>query len=62
MGNTGNADATQVAVTDQLPAGIDFVSATGGGSFDTNTRKVTWSIASLATGATQSFDLVVSVQ
>jgi uncharacterized repeat protein (TIGR01451 family) len=32
--NDGPSDATGVALTDTLPPGVSFVSATGGGSFD----------------------------
>ena len=32
--NTGNADATSVVITDPVPAGFTFVSATGGGTHD----------------------------
>ena len=42
--------ATGVVVTDTLPAGLTFVSATGGGVWDANTRTVTWNVGNLASG------------
>ena len=48
-----------MVLTDTLPAGATFVSATGGGTRVGNV--VTWpAIASLANGATQSFTVVVT--
>jgi uncharacterized repeat protein (TIGR01451 family) len=44
--NTGDAAATSVLLTDTLPAGATFVSATGGGVYSAG--KVTWSLGSLA--------------
>jgi uncharacterized repeat protein (TIGR01451 family) len=58
--NTGNMNATTVALTDALPASTTFVSATGGGTLSGST--VTWSIASLNAGASGSVQLVVKVQ
>ena len=46
------ATATGVVVTDTLPAGLTFVSATDGGVWDANTRTITWNVGSLAAGAT----------
>jgi uncharacterized repeat protein (TIGR01451 family) len=43
---------TGVTITDTLPSGITFVSATGGGTFSNGT--VTWNIGTLAAGAAQS--------
>ena len=43
--------ATNVVVTDTLPAGLTFVSATDGGVWDANTRTVTWNLANLTAGA-----------
>ena len=42
--------ATGVVVTDTLPAGLTFVSATDGGVWDANTRTITWNVGNLASG------------
>jgi len=57
--NTGNAGATSLVITDTVPANTTFVSATGGGTLSAGV--VTWSIASLAAGASGSVQLVVRV-
>jgi uncharacterized repeat protein (TIGR01451 family) len=53
--NDGPDDATDVLVTDVLPNGLTFDSASNGGSFNQNTGNVTWTIASLANGASRTF-------
>jgi uncharacterized repeat protein (TIGR01451 family) len=60
-GNGGSGNATGVLISDALPAGTDFVSATGGGAFASGV--VTWSIGTLnagVTGQTVSFTVMVS--
>jgi uncharacterized repeat protein (TIGR01451 family) len=42
--------ATGVVVTDTLPAGLTFVSATNGGVWDANTRIITWNVGNLVAG------------
>src|SRR5207342_3150981 len=56
--NAGPSSATGVVVTDTVPAGVTIVS-TDGGTVGAGT--VTWNIASLAVGASQSFTLTVTV-
>ncbi|MGB9149365.1 MAG: hypothetical protein WCB36_03880, partial [Burkholderiales bacterium] len=59
--NNGPSAAANVAVTDNLPAGVTFVSATGSGSYNAGPNSVTWPlIASLANGASQSYSVVVT--
>jgi len=58
--NTGNAAATGVVITDVVPANTTFVSATGGGMLGTG-GVVSWSIGTLAAGATGSVQMVVRV-
>ncbi len=58
--NSGDANATQVVVTDVLDANVAFVSATGG-TYDAATRTVSWTQPSLAAGGSWSVELVVSV-
>ena len=58
--NAGPVNAVGVVVTDTLPAGLTFVSATGGGTVSGNV--VTWpAIAALANGASQNLTVTVSV-
>jgi uncharacterized repeat protein (TIGR01451 family) len=45
--NAGTGAAENASVTDPLPAGTSFISATSGGSYDPATRTVTWSLGSL---------------
>ncbi|MEM1093847.1 MAG: T9SS type A sorting domain-containing protein [Bacteroidota bacterium] len=56
--NDGPADATGVIVEDALPAGVTFVSAN---SLDYNETNELWSIGTLASGATASLDITVTV-
>jgi uncharacterized repeat protein (TIGR01451 family) len=55
--NTGNVGATGVVITDPIPAGWSFVSATNGGSNVAGT--VTWNIGTLAAGASGFVDVVL---
>jgi uncharacterized repeat protein (TIGR01451 family) len=54
IANNGPSDAAAVSVTDTLPAGVTFVSATGTGWVCTNTGNVsvTCTRPTLATGTT----------
>ena len=58
--NTGNAAATNVVVSDTVPANTTFVSATGGGSPDPSTV-VHWNLGTLAAGASGMVQMVVRV-
>jgi len=55
--NNGTGGATAVVVTDTVPANATFVSATAGGTLSGGT--VTWSIGSLAAGASGSVQMVI---
>lgn len=57
--NKGPDDATGVAVTDAIPAGLSYVSDTAGGAFDAVTG--VWTIGDLAVGASVSMDFVVTM-
>jgi uncharacterized membrane protein len=48
--NPGDAPATDVAVTEHVPAGFKFVAADAGGKYDPSTRTVHWSVGELAAG------------
>jgi uncharacterized repeat protein (TIGR01451 family) len=59
-GNTGTADATSVVISDTVPAGTTFVSATNGGTLGSGV--VTWTIGTVAAGATgQTVSFTVNV-
>jgi uncharacterized repeat protein (TIGR01451 family) len=58
-GNTGNADATAILLTDIIPANTTFVSATSGGTLSGST--VTWTLGSLAAGDSGSVQMTVGV-
>ncbi|WP_407569075.1 Ig-like domain-containing protein [Deinococcus altitudinis] len=49
--NSGTA-ASGVTVTDTLPTGLTFTSASNGGTYSAATGKVTWTVGAVANGAT----------
>jgi len=53
--NAGPNDATGVTVTDKLPAGLKFISATGSGTYNAATG--VWTVGSLANGATAAISI-----
>jgi len=57
--NEGNADATDVVVSDPVPANTSFVSASNGGGLDGNV--VTWPAVDIAAGSSISRTFTVSV-
>ena len=59
-GATGSL-ASAVVVSDVLPTGTTFVSATRGGTFNASTKTVTYQVGNLAAGASGSVQLVVKV-
>src|SRR5262249_54819325 len=46
--NLGPATAQNVTVTDTLPTGLSFVSASDGGSYNPTTGEVSWDLGSVA--------------
>ncbi|MBZ0089830.1 MAG: DUF11 domain-containing protein, partial [Thermoanaerobaculia bacterium] len=56
--NLGPSDAVGVQVSDPLPAAVTYVSDTCGG---TNTPPWSWTIGALASGATATCDITVSI-
>src|SRR5208282_4929377 len=56
--NFGPSSASSVVVTDSLPAGVSFVSASGGGA--NNSGIVNWSLGTLANGQVSNVTLTVS--
>ncbi|WP_339754210.1 DUF7507 domain-containing protein [Algoriphagus aquimarinus] len=58
VSNAGNKEATNLSITDALPDGLTFISADNGGI--NNAGTVTWSVPTLAAGA--SIDLILNVK
>ena len=61
LSNGGRADATKVTVTDAVPAGTTFASATQGGAFDSGTGIVTWTGITVPAGGTAAVSFTVTV-
>lgn len=59
VNNASAADLTGVVVTDPMPEGVTFVSASDGGTCDSPCTTVTWPARDLASGG--SFDVTFSV-
>ncbi|HEX8931846.1 MAG TPA: hypothetical protein VF810_01695, partial [Patescibacteria group bacterium] len=51
--NVGSDTASNITITDSLPDFVTFVS--GPGSYDSNSKKLTFNIASLKSGESQTF-------
>ncbi len=58
--NSGS-EAADVTITDTLEAGLDFVSATDGGTYDEETRTVTWTIGDAPAYTEGSVELTAAV-
>ena len=56
--NDGEGTATNVEVTDTLPTGVTYVSSDG--SYDTDTRTVTWTVGTLNADESASFTVTVT--
>lgn len=59
---TGVDAAPATTLTNTLPAGLEFVSATHGGTYDPGTRTVSWPGATIAAGGTLSEGVTVRVE
>ncbi|HVT10029.1 MAG TPA: CCXG family PEP-CTERM protein, partial [Polyangia bacterium] len=59
--NNGTDAAHGVTIADTLPSGVTIMSASNGGTYDSGTNTVTWSLADLAAGASGSVTLTVLV-
>ena len=57
--NVGDATASNAVITDVVPAGFTFVSATGGGSHASGT--VTWNLGNLAAGTSGTVTVTFQV-
>ncbi|MFM8734301.1 MAG: DUF11 domain-containing protein, partial [Pirellulales bacterium] len=59
VGNAGPRSVTGAVVTDVLPTGTTFVSATGGATYNALTNTVSYTTGTLAVGGTTSFTLTI---
>ncbi|HVP58259.1 MAG TPA: DUF11 domain-containing protein [bacterium] len=58
---TNAATAYNVILTDYLPAGVEFVSASGGGTYDPANATVTWIIGTLVPGQSGTRQVVATL-
>jgi uncharacterized repeat protein (TIGR01451 family) len=59
--NAGPEDAVNSKIMDTLPKGLTFVSATGGGKYDSATGTVTWNLGTVPLGRSGSVQLQVKI-
>ncbi len=60
--NTGPTALTNIALVDTMPiAGMTFVSASGGGTYNSGTNQITWPLFDLEAGASTSFTVQLRV-
>ncbi len=59
--NAGPAAASNAKITDVLPAGLTFVSASNGGSYNAANRTVTWNLGTINVGYTGNVSLTTTV-
>jgi len=59
--NTSTVDVTGVTLSDPLPDGVTYDSNTGGGTYASGSRTVTWVIGNLAAGESGSVTVTVTV-
>ena len=60
--DNGPSSVTGATVSDVLPAGTTFVSATGGATYDAGTNNVHFTAGILASGAVTSFQLTLAIE
>lgn len=62
VSNNGPDEAYKVVVSDSLPAGVTYVSSTGGGIYNSGAGTVTWpTISRLDSGQSQTFEVTVKL-
>src|SRR5262249_55276659 len=57
--NPGSAPASNVTITDQVPVGFKFLSASDGGRDDFSTRSVSWFVGDLTPGQSREVHMEV---
>ncbi len=60
--NKNSYEVTSVTIEDTLPSEVNYVSCTGGGTYDAVAHTVTWNIGTVAAGASGSVTLTVQVK
>lgn len=60
--NNGSGDASEVVLSADVDANVNFVSASGGGQYDSAAKLVRWNIGTVAAGASSSLTYIVSVK
>ena len=61
VNNNGRQHVTGATVSDVLPAGTTFVSATNGATYDAGTNTVHFTTGTLAPGGTTSFQFTLAI-
>lgn len=59
--NLGPKASALAKITDALPAGLSFVSATNGGTYNASSRTVTWNLGTVAVDGTGTVHLLAKV-
>ncbi len=59
--NDGPSSVTGATVVDPLPAGVTFVSATGGATYDAGTNTIHYTTGTIGAGGTETFTITVAV-
>jgi uncharacterized repeat protein (TIGR01451 family) len=59
--NAGPSNATNVQITDRLPAGLTFVSASNGGIFNPTTREIIWNLPAVAVNGSTNLTITATV-
>lgn len=57
--NLGGLAATNVALEDALPGGVDYISSNPSGSYNLGTHTITWSLGTIAPGGTRTVIVTV---
>jgi len=59
--NGNTYPVTNAGIVDTLPADVQLVSVTGGGTYDSTTHTIAWDLGTVAAGAGATFQVVVTV-
>lgn len=62
VSNPGTAPATGVTVSDTVPSGMSYVSATPAGTYNPSTRAIIWNLGTLAPDAERSLELTLKAE
>lgn len=60
--NPGTAPTSEVTVVDNIPAGLEFASATDGGTYDAESRQVTWKLGAIMPGQRRGMRLSLTAR